>query len=713
MIDKELKILDDFPPVSYQAWKAQALADLNGAPFEKKLITHTYEGIDIQPLYTPESWPSANDPSGFPGSLPYTRGRAPLGHSLDGWDVRQEVSIPEPSAAAAIARGELEQGARSIELNLDAAACAGLDADDPRSADLCGREGVMVYSLGELDQILEGVPLDAAPISLDSGAAFLPAAALLAALWEKRNVDRSRAQGAFSADPLATLMQLGALPVPLDLALGQMADLAGWTASHLPGVTSIRVSTAVYHHAGSSSVQDLAFAMATAVEYLRALTDAGLDLDAAIRQISFHETVGCRFFQAIAKLRALRKLWARVIEACGADPKTGSYLRVVVQTSRRVITHRDPWVNLLRNTAACFAGAVGGADAIISLPMDVAVGSSDELSRRLARNTQVILQQECDLGAIVDPAGGSWFLESFTDELAARAWSLFQQVEAQGGMIQAAASGWIRDQIRAVEAQRERDIATRKAGITGVSEHPDVFEKELSRFTLDDAALRAAAAARLTKWRADRAPVKDLCDLVASQPPGTGDLTAAAVRAARAGATIGELTRALAAPAAGRAPARTMPLALAPYAAAYEQLRDMVDAFALAHGGDRPRVFLANLGTPSDFLARSTYARDFFQAGGFVPVNNDGFSDPQAVADAFAASGAAIAVICSTDDRYATDVEQVAPRLRKAGATTVVLAGNPGSNETAYRAAGVDRFIFIKCNVLDILRSLLDQVGVR
>ena len=453
--------------------------------------------------------------------------------------------------------------------------------------------------------------------------------------------------------------------------------------------------------------------MATAVEYLRAMTAAGLDLDAAVKQIAFHETVGCKFFQAIAKLRALRKLWARTIEACGADVKNASCLRVVVETSRRVITHRDPWVNLLRNTAACFAGVLGGADAIITLPMDAAVGSSDEVTRRLARNTQVILQEECHLGAVVDPGGGSWFLETLTDEMAEKAWSLFQQVEAQGGMIQAATSGWIRDQIRAVEERRERDIATRKAGITGVSEHPDVFEKEFSRPTLDHAGLRAAAAGRLMKWRRDRAPVAALYDVLARQRLGSGDLMAAAVKAARAGATIGELTSALAGPEAGREAARTTPLAAHPYAAAYEQLRDMVDAYAQTHGGERPKVFLANLGTPRDFLARSTYAQDFFEAGGFVPLNNDGFSDPQALAAAFAAGGAAIAVICSTDARYATDLEQVAPRLRAAGARTVVLAGNPGDNEARYRAAGVNQFIFIKCNVLEILRSLLHDVGVR
>jgi methylmalonyl-CoA mutase len=715
MIAEELKILDDFPPVSYDAWKSKAVADLKGVPFEKKMITHTYDGIDIQPIYTPESWSSANDPSGFPGSPPYTRGTRPLGQSLNGWDVRQEVLHPEPAEVNRIVLDELEHGVTSVELKLDAAASAGLDADDSRSAERCGREGVMVYSLGDLDQALNGVQMDVVPISLEAGAAFLPAAALLAALWEEKGVKSSQAMGSFNADPLGTLMRDGTLPHPLDVTLLQMTDLAAWTTCHLPNVSSVRVSTAVYHHAGSNSIQDLAFAVGTAVEYLRAMTAVGLEVNAAVSQIAFHETVGCKFFQSIAKLRALRKLWAKALEACGADMKTASGLRLVVETSRRVITHRSPWVNLLRNTAACFAGAVGGADAIITLPMDVAVGLSDESTRRLARNVQLILQEECHLNQTVDPAGGSWFLEKLTDEMAEKAWSLFQQVEGLGGMVKAATSGWIGDQIQAVEKRREQDAATRKAVITGVSEHVDVFEKDLSRPTPNYAELRAKAAGRLVRWRHGRGQGNTLAALaavVAKSGRGSGELMASAVKAALAGATIGELTSTLAGPGANRQGASAPPLAAHPYAAAYEELRDLVDVYARAQGDKRPKVFLANLGTRKEFLARGNYARDFFEAGGFEPVDNDGFTDAQAAAAAFAASQAAIAVICSTDARYATEVEQVAPKLVAAGAKTVVLAGNPGANEAKYRAAGVNQFIFIKCNVLEILRSLLQRIGV-
>ena len=414
--------------------------------------------------------------------------------------------------------------------------------------------------------------------------------------------------------------------------------------------------------------------------------------------------------------QGVRKLWAKVIEACGADVNAISGLRLIVETSRRVITLRDPWVNLLRNTAAAFAGAAGGADAIITLPMDVAIGLSNEFTRRLARNTQLILQEECHLDQTVDRPEVHGFWKTSRTRWPKRHWSLFQQIEGLGGMIKAATGGWVRDQIRAVEKRREEDIATRKAAITGVSEHPDVFEKELSRPTRNYPELRAKAAERLMKWRYERRQGNSIAAVlgavVATSQRGNGELTASAIKAAQTGATIGELTATLTGLEHSRQGASAAPLTAHPYAAAYEQLRDMVDAYAQARGGKRPKVFLANLGAGKEFLARSNYARDFFEMGGFEPVENQAFTDAQAAATAFVASQAEIAVICSTDARYVTDVEQVAPKLLAAGARTVVLAGNPGANEAKYRAAGASQFIFIKCSALEILRSLLHQVGV-
>lgn len=712
-IDKDLDVSADFPPATYAQWRAMVENELKGVPFDKKLVDRTFEGIDIQPLYTAEQAAGTGDPSGFPGFVPLSRGGRLLGNAVSGWDIRQEHLHPDPAEANRAILDDLQHGVSSIQLRFDAAGCAGLDGDAREATSLCGRDGVMVFSLGDLARALDGVRLDIAPVSIDAGAAFLPAAALLAAHLRASGVAASEFRGAFNADPLGALMREGSLPVSLDRALGQMADLAAWTATNFPNATAVEIGTGTYHHAGATSTQDLAFAIGTALEYLRAMTRAGLDVDTAARQVAFGVSIGTQFFRAIAKLRALRLLWAKVVLACGGSEQAAGAARIRARTSRRVLTVFDPWVNLLRNTVCCFAGAVAGADTITAAPLDAAIGLSDDFGRRLARNTQIILQEESHLNRVIDPAGGSWFLETLTNQLAEKAWELFQQVEEQGGMTVAAPSGWVAAQIAAVQTARDRDYATRKLAITGISEHPDVREERVRRPAPDLNLLRNEAAGRLVAWRRDHhfsEPLATLGEVAGDSGRQPGALTAAAVASAESGATLGQLQAALTRGTPSES-ARVEPLVVHTYAAAYEELRAASEIHA-ERTGARPRVFLANLGTPAEYVARATYATNFFEAGGFEAGPDDGFDDSHAVAEAFAATGTKIAVICSTDKKYEDLVESVAPRLKAAGARTVILAGNPGPNESRYRSAGVDRFIYIRCDVLGTLRDLLREEGV-
>lgn len=711
MIEKELT-LGEFPPVSYEQWRAAVDIELKGVPFEKNLVTHTLEGIDIQPLYTVNDWRTNGDPSGFPGFLPLTRGTRVLGRT-GGWDIRQEHRHPNPVEANKAILEDLEHGVSSIELRLDAAARAGWDADAPEAVELCGRDGVMAYNVRDLDEVFRRVRLDLAPASMSAGPAFLPAAALMVALGRQRKLDPSKVQCAFNADPIGALMSDGELGIPLDTALRHMSDLAAWTARNYPKATSVKVDTGPYHDAGATSVQDLAFAIATAVEYLRAMTEAGLDIDTAARQIVFEISIGCQFFRAIAKLRALRKMWAHVVTECGGGEAAARSIHIHVRTSRRILTRYDPWVNLLRNTVCCFAAAVGGADSITTLPLDAAIGLSDEFSRHLARNTQIVLQEESHLNREIDPAGGSWFLERLTDQLAEKAWGLFQAIESRGGMRRAVTDGSVADQIRAVQATRDKHLATRKQVVTGVSEHPNQLEERLVRPKQDWNRLRQEASSRLVAWRRDHAcgqALTALVKVVVDSPRELGALSEAAVQAAEAGATLRQIAIAIAA-GNGAPGAHIERLELHRYAAAYEELRDASDQYK-AKTGKRPLVFLANIGKTSDFIARSTYALNFFEAGGFQPVTNDGFKDAAEAAVAFAKSGANVAVICSSEKKYESVAEETARQLKACGARTVILAGNPGAKEPTYRAAGVDRFIFVRCNVLGTLQELLREEGV-
>src|SRR5262245_8477662 len=250
MLESDFTLGDDFPPVGYDEWRALAEADLQGAAFEQKLVTQTYEGIDVQPVYTRRDRPGERDPDGFPGLPPFVRGANPLGAVRNGWDLRQEHAHPDPAATNQAILDDLQGGVTSLLLRLDLAARNGLDADDPAAADLAGRDGLMAYHVDDLDAALAGVHLDMIGVTLEAGAAFLPAAALLAALWRRRGVGPEQARGAFNADLLAVLARDGQLPVPPEEALDQMAGLAAWTANAYPHVTAVRVGTAPYHHAG-------------------------------------------------------------------------------------------------------------------------------------------------------------------------------------------------------------------------------------------------------------------------------------------------------------------------------------------------------------------------------------------------------------------------------------------------------------------------------
>ncbi len=687
-------IQDDFPPVEYDQWRQVAEASLNGASFEKKLVSRTYEGIELQPLYTRADLPGGPDASGLPGQRPFVRGATAAGNTAGGWDLRQEYATPRPAEACRAAIADLEGGVRSLQLVLDAAAKSGLDPDQGEAA---GTGGLMAYTVDDLDIALEGVDLALAGVGLDPGAAFLPAAAQLAALWQRRGTPADEAQGAFGADPLGTLAREGSLPLPVGDALAQMADLAAWTSANYPKVKSVVVDTSIYHHAGADAAINNAFAMSTAVAYLRAMTDAGMSVDDAANQILFKVRVGTHHFMSIVKLRAGRKLWSRVVEACGGSPEAGG-MHLHAQLSDRVLTRRDPYVNLLRNTVGVFAAAIAGAEVITSVPFDAALGEPNDFSRRVARNTALILEAESHLHRVIDPAGGSWFLENVTDDLAHKSWAVFQEVESNGGMLAVLESGWAAERIAQSFAPRAKDIAKRKEGITGVSEFPNLAEEKLDRPAPDPAALQQEAAKRVASARDDSLAV-DLSG---------GSMTAASVDAAGRGATTGQLAAALGFHSSSTTIEPIQELSLA---GPFEALRDATDQ-RQESSGKRPAVFLANLGSVAHHTARATYSKNFFEAGGFEVVTNDGFAEADQAAEAFKQSGASIAVICSSDKLYTEFVPAAAPKLKEAGARTVILAGRPGDNEEAWRAAGVDRFIYMSCDVLGTLQGLLEEEGV-
>jgi methylmalonyl-CoA mutase len=467
---EELALASEFPAHERDTWrrlvegvlaKSGALpADFHGS-VEDLIESTTYDGITVKPLYTAED---VAPPSGFPGLPPFVRGSRPEGSVATGWDIRQRHAEPDPVAMTRALHADLDNGVSSLWL-------------------VVGDGGLPIGSLADvLHQVTAQVDarnprdVDLAPVVLDPGAGFLPAADALLD-WYAQSVAASAARGNLGADPLGVLARTGTGDQE---AMVATARLATRVELGYPNLRTIVVDALPYHEAGGSDAQELGCAIAAGVTYLRALTAEGLKVDQACGQLEFRYAATADQFLTIAKLRAARRLWARVAEVSGVAP-TARGQRQHAVTSSVMMTRRDPWVNMLRTTLACFGAGVGGADAITVAPFDSAVGAPDDFARRIARNTQSILLDESKLAGVIDPAGGSWYVEHLTDELAKAAWAWFTEIERAGGLPAALASGLVADRLDATWQTRRANIATRTDPITGVSEFPNLAEAPLQR----------------------------------------------------------------------------------------------------------------------------------------------------------------------------------------------------------------------------------------
>ena len=445
--DDGLSLAAEFPDATHEQWQRlvegvlrKSGKEVSGAAAEDALSTSLEDGLLARPLYTADD--SAPEP-GLPGFAPFVRGGRAEGNTLGGWDVRQRHTTADNSAVL----GDLENGVTSLWLTV-------------------GEQAIPVASLG---RVLDGVFLDLAPVVLDAGPEVASAAAELLRLYEEGGIAPEAARGNLGADPLGFAARTGA--DPFDFA--PVAALARRCAEEYPGLRALTVDALPYHEAGGSAAQELGASLATGVVYLRELTEAGLSVEQAVAQLEFRYAATADQFLTIAKLRAARRLWARVAEVCGAP---GGQVQHAV-TSPVMMSRRDPWVNMLRTTVATLAAGVGGAESVTVLPFDHALGLPDAFARRIARNTSTILVEESHLSRVIDPAGGSWYVERLTDELAHAGWEFFQHIEQQGGQAAVLRSGSLRDDLATTWATRSAKLARRREPITGVSEFPNLAER--------------------------------------------------------------------------------------------------------------------------------------------------------------------------------------------------------------------------------------------
>ncbi|MCQ4041395.1 methylmalonyl-CoA mutase family protein [Streptantibioticus rubrisoli] len=451
--DDELSLAAEFPDATHEQWRnlvagvlRKSGKEVSDADAEHALSTALEDGLRVSPLYT--ALDAAPDP-GLPGFAPFVRGGRAEGNTGGGWDVRQRHTVADAGAVLA----DLENGVTSLWL------VVGEHAGIPTA---------------ELDRALDGVYLDLAPVVLDAGGEVEPAARRLLRLYEERGIAADAARGNLGADPLGHQARTGAR---YDIA--PVAELARLCAGRHPGLRALTVDALPYHEAGGSAAQELGCSLATGAAYLRELTGAGLSVEQACAQLEFRYAATADQFLTVAKLRAARRLWARIAEVCGA-PRAGAQLQHAV-TSPVMMTRRDPWVNMLRTTVATLAAGVGGADAVTVLPFDDALGLPDSFARRIARNTSTILIEESHLSRVIDPAGGSWYVERLTDELASAAWEFFQEIERAGGQATALRCGMVGERLAETWSVRSAKLAKRREPVTGVSEFPHLAEKPVVR----------------------------------------------------------------------------------------------------------------------------------------------------------------------------------------------------------------------------------------
>lgn len=654
-----------FPAADEAQWRAMAEKALDGASLDR-ITTRTAHGVPVKSLYREPDWPSASDASGLPGAAPFIRGGRAANDPWLPWDIRQVISHPDPARAQMQVMEALEGGVSSIELRVDAA----------------GEQGIVARSAADISKILTGVRLDLAPVALEAAGASSGHGLELAALLSAAISGQANAQIVFNVDPIGALARTGGLAGPAEDEMASAADFVRDAARDLPSARFLRADARPVHEAGGTEVQELAFLAAAGAEYMRALITAGVAPPAAARAILFCVSVGADYGIEMAKLRAGRRIWGRIGQAFGASgASAGMTLQAV--SSRRMLATRDPWVNILRNTAACFAAGVGGADIVTLRPFTDPMGLPSSLARRLARNTQIIAQEESSLGKVIDAPGGSWAFEKLGSDLAEAAWTLFQQIEGEGGLMRALANGGFQGGVATARAARLQAVARRKEWLTGVNDFPQLGEEVPAIETVDLAPIVRHAPEASGRAPADRS---------------WAGLRAAAVDLA----TLADLAR------TGEAGAEAEPLWPIRLSEPFERLRDLADQRRAA--GKAPLVFLAALGPLAEHSARLTYAQNFFAAGGVQGVTSNG--DAAWLAQALTQSGCVLTCICGSDKRYAAEAEAVAAALKKAGAGRIYLAGRPGDREAGLRAAGVSEFVHVGVDVLASLELAHAELGL-
>ncbi len=626
-------LFSEFPPVSTEQWEAKIQEDLKGADYEKKLIWRTAEGFKVKPYYRSEDLNGLKEMlSNLPGEFPFTRGTV---SETNKWLIGQDLETPNPAKANALAKEALERGAEALLLNSS-----------------------NIDSAALLKEMLKGLDLSKATLCFNSAPSYQTLLKIIIEVYQSLGIDFKEFKGTLDFDPLSYFLINGHFYSNESDDLNQGVELLKASLDNSE-FKVLSVNGQYFHNAGSSLVQELAFSLAAGNEYLSWYTSKGFNIDEVAKKMVFLFAVSGNYFMEIAKLRAARLLWAKIVEQY--DPETADSAKMYIHsmTANWNKTIYDPYVNMLRTTTEAMSAAIGGADIITVLPFDMNYQEPDEFSLRIARNQQIILKEEANLDKVIDPSAGSYYIESLTASIAEAAWKLFLEIEDMGGMLNAIKNGFIQGKVAEEASRKKDDIANRRTLILGTNQHPNLNENMLSKIQMEE-----------------ESEEEEYQEFTSKEDP------------------------------------RFQTLQIARASDDFEDLRLATEIWE-NEGNKRPSVFMFTIGNLAMRKARAAFSSGFFGVAGYKIIDNLGFSTPEDGVNAALKSEAEIIVICSSDEEYAEIGPGIAQAIKSADSEKqVVVAGYPKDILDSLKQAGVDEFIHVRSNAFETMYRFQQKLGV-
>ena len=668
------KLFNEFPPVSEKEWKDQIVKDLNGREFEK-LIWKTYEDIDVDPFYTEKSLkPLKPLLNSLPGEFPFVRGAESTNND---WNINQEIREPDVKLANTLALNSLNGGADSL--------CFNCEIQNEEYL------GIPIQNKEDMALLLNAIDIEKVPIHFKCGSGSIAILSLFINEAKKRGVDLKTLAGSVDCDPLKNLTLDGSFLKGEQNSFNELSVLISYLSDFMPDYKALKVHSSQFHNSGASITQELAFTLASGVEYLDRLTERGLTSDQISKLMSFSFSIGSNYFMEIAKLRAARLLWAQIMEQFAPNDESSKLMAIEVRTSTWNKTLFDPYVNLLRGTVETMAGVLGGTGSITVRPFDSEYKTPDEFSLRMARNTQLVLKSESYLDWVTDPSGGSYYIENLTNSIAQESWKLFQEIEAGGGILKSLKSGVIQNEIERTRKRRDMNIAIRKDTFLGVNQYPNSTENISTNIQEKNSPIKL-------KKSGNRVNAEDKLSIQFTTEYLTGD-----------NVYVGDVLL------QNFSEVEFRITALKTYRGAqmFEEIRLSTERH-IKETGQKPRVFLFTIGNPSMSSARASFSSNLFGCAGFEIINNIGFDTPESGAKAALENNADIVVICSSDDEYINFAPQITKDLKETNPKIkIIIAGNPKERIKELEHAGVDDFTHVRSNALEILKKYQEILGIR